>query len=127
MSEEHRARPPRRTGVSHLFAAAGYSLAGARRVLRESAFRQEVMGAVIILAVLAFAKASGAQMIGAAILLLILFATEALNTALEEIVDHLSPQWSEFAKNAKDLGSFAVMCILLANGLYLGWVALSLL
>lgn len=127
MTEGNRAKPPRKTGVSHLFAAASYSLAGARRVLRESAFRQEVLGAVIILAALAFARASGAQLIGAAVLLLILFATEALNTALEEIVDHLSPQWSEFAKNAKDLGSFAVMCILLANGLYLGWVVVSLL
>lgn len=127
MSDEHRARPPRKTGVVHLFAAAGYSLAGARRLLGESAFRQEAMGAAIILAALVVAKASGAQMIGAAVLLLILFATEALNTALEEIVDQLSPQWSDFAKHAKDLGSFAVMCILLANGLYLLWVAVTLL
>jgi diacylglycerol kinase (ATP) len=51
-------------------------------------------------------------------------AVEALNTALEEVVDHLSPGWSEFAKNAKDMGSFAVMCTLLATGLYAVWVVL---
>ena len=51
-------------------------------------------------------------------------AVEALNTALEELVDHISPGWSEFAKHAKDLGSFAVMCALVATGLYAAWVVL---
>ncbi len=126
MTEGNRAKPPRKTGVSHLFAAAGYSLAGAQRLVRESAFRQEFLAAAVVLGALGIAGATFAQLIGAAILMLVLFATEALNTALEEVIDHLSPDWSEFAKHAKDLGSFAVMCILLANGLYLLWVTVSL-
>ncbi len=51
-------------------------------------------------------------------LVLLLVATEALNTALEVLVDHLSPGWSEFAKDAKDLGSLAVACVVAINMLY---------
>lgn len=61
----------------------------------------------------------------AAILFLLLIATEALNTSIEVVVDHLSPDWSEFAKNAKDLGSFAVACLLLANGLNVLYVLVT--
>ena len=48
----------------------------------------------------------------------VLIAVEALNTALEVLVDHLSPGWSQFAKDAKDLGSLAVVCVLGLIGLY---------
>ena len=52
------------------------------------------------------------------ILFLLTSAVEALNTGLEEVVDLVSPEWSQAAKNAKDLGSFAVFCLLCANGCY---------
>jgi len=32
-------------------------------------------------------------------------AVEALNTAIECIVDHLAPQWAEFCPRRQDLGS----------------------
>ena len=48
-----------------------------------------------------------------------LVAVEALNTSIECIVDHLAPQWQEFARDAKDLGSLATMCVLIVNGLFL--------
>jgi diacylglycerol kinase (ATP) len=62
--------------------------------------------------------------VGLVILGLIVLAVEALNTAIEEVVDHISPGWSEVAKHAKDMGSFAVMCALLATGLYAAWVVI---
>ncbi|MCL4171301.1 UNVERIFIED_CONTAM: hypothetical protein GTU68_019331, partial [Idotea baltica] len=55
-------------------------------------------------------------------LFLLLVAVEALNTAIECIVDHLAPHWATFAKQAKDLGSLAVMCVLLLGGLFLAIV-----
>jgi diacylglycerol kinase (ATP) len=58
-----------------------------------------------------------------AVLMLLLFSVESLNTAIEEIVDRVSPEFSSAARNAKDLGSFAVFCLLLANG---GFVLYSL-
>ena len=118
------AKPPRKSGVAHFFAAAGYSLAGLKRLARESAFRQEVALILGLLAVFMVFGASLAETLGLLALGLLLIAVEALNTALEEVVDHLSPGWSEFAKNAKDLGSFAVACTLVATGLYAAWVVL---
>lgn len=57
--------------------------------------------------------------------MLVVLATEALNTALEEVVDLMSPGWSQFARDAKDLGSFAVKCMLAAAGLYVAAVLLG--
>lgn len=121
-SEGARPKPPRVTGVNHFFAAAGYSGAGLRRLWAEAAFRHEGLAAVAALCLLAFVRATAAEFAGFAVLALLLVATEALNTALECIVDHLSPDWSEFARDAKDLGSLAVMCLLIANGMFLGAV-----
>lgn len=56
------------------------------------------------------------------ILLLALVAVEALNTAIECIVDHLAPDWQEYARDAKDLGSLATLCLLCANGIFIGAV-----
>jgi diacylglycerol kinase (ATP) len=115
-------KPTRKTGVAHFFAAASYSIGGARRLWQESAFRQEALGLALLLGVFAVARASVAEFLGLIILSLIVLAVEALNTAIEELVDNASPGWSEFAKHAKDMGSFAVMCVLVATGLYAGWV-----
>ena len=111
-------RPGRKSGLAHFIAAAGYSAAGLRRLARESAFRQEAALGALALAVLALWGASVPALLGMAALVLLLVATEALNTALEVLVDHLSPGWSQFAKDAKDLGSLAVACVVGINGLY---------
>lgn len=104
-----------------------YSLGGLRRLWAETAFRHEVLAIAIVEAGLFLFGASFGQILIATILILLLIATEALNTALECIVDHVSPDWAEFARDAKDLGSLAVLCILLANGIWLVSVAVSLL
>ena len=114
------AKPPRKSGVAHFFAAAGYSLAGLRRLARESAFRQELALILGLLAVFVVFGASLAETLGLLALGLLLIAVEALNTALEVLVDHLSPGWSQFAKDAKDLGSLAVACTIGAIVLYAG-------
>lgn len=115
-------KPPRETGLAHFFAAASYSIAGAQRLWREAAFRQEVAALVALVLLFLAVGASGGEILGLLLLGLLVLLVEALNTALEEVVDHLSPGWSEFAKHAKDMGSFAVMCALAAAGLYAGWV-----
>jgi diacylglycerol kinase (ATP) len=111
-------KPPRKSGLAHFFAAAGYSLAGLQRLSRESAFRQEVaLVAGLLLLFLVFG-ASLAEILGLLAIGLALIAVEALNTALEVLVDHLSPGWSQFAKDAKDLGSLAVSCTIGALLIY---------
>lgn len=115
-------KPPRKSGVAHFFAAAGYSLSGLQRLSRESAFRQEAaLVAGLLLLFVAFGV-SLPEILGLLAFGLALFAVEALNTAIEVLVDHLSPGWSQFAKDAKDLGSLAVACTIGAMLIYAGVV-----
>ena len=117
--------PPRKTGLAHFLAAASYSAGGLKRLARESAFRQEaLMGALAVLA-LALWGASLLALLGMLALVLLLIAVEALNTAIEVLVDHLSPGWSQFAKDAKDLGSLAVACVIGINSVYFIAVLIS--
>lgn len=120
--EDHALRriPTPRGGLMHAWDAAGYSLAGFRRLIAESAARLEVLGGVIGGALLYLFGASEFAFLIAAILFLLLLAVEALNTAIEVLTDRISPEWSQDAKHAKDLGSLAVGLLILAN---LGWVA----
>jgi len=115
-------KPPRKLGVAHFFAAAGYSAGGLRRLAQESAFRQEaalIVGLVILLALLG---ASLPEIVGLVAFGLVVVAVEALNTALEVVVDKLSPDWSAWAKDAKDLGSLAVACAIGGMLIYVGTV-----
>jgi diacylglycerol kinase (ATP) len=119
-----RQKPARVSGVAHVFAAAGYSAGGLRRLWQETAFRH-IVTALPVCGVLLYAV--GASFIDYCVLLILfscLIAVEALNTAIECIVDHLAPQWEEFARDAKDLGSLATMCLLFANGVFLVAVVL---
>ena len=109
----------KKRGFAHLLAAGGYSLAGFLRALRESAFRHEIVFFLISLALFAWIGASLPEFLGLVVIFLLMFGVEALNTAIEELVDRVSPEVSRTGKHAKDLGSFAVVCMLGACGLYL--------
>lgn len=117
-----RPRPPRVTGVKHLFAATSYSIAGLRRLWHETAFRHEALGLPVVLLLFWAISAPLWGFLGFALLWCVLIAVEALNTAIEALVDHVSPHWSEAARDAKDLGSLAVMALLIANALFVAVV-----
>ncbi|MGF0538484.1 diacylglycerol kinase [Agrobacterium sp. ES01] len=108
----------KKTGVAHFFAAARYSSQGFQRLLGEAAFRHELLAFVVLVILFALTGAVLAQYVILLVLALVLFAVEALNTAVEEIVDRVSPEFSTVARHAKDLGSFAVFCLLIANGVF---------
>lgn len=110
----------KKTGFGHFLAAATYSAGGARRLIGEAAFRQEVAAFLATLAVFALVGANALHYAAMTLLFLLMMAFEAINTAIEEIVDRLSPEISDMARHAKDLGSFACFCMILANG---GWAA----
>lgn len=104
-------------GLPHLFAALRYSIAGARRLWGEVAFRHEMAAGALTFPAFAVVGASAIHFLAMAVLLLGLAAAEALNTAIEEIIDRISPEWSSTGMHAKNLGSFAVFCMLAANGM----------
>ncbi|GEO83088.1 MULTISPECIES: diacylglycerol kinase [Alphaproteobacteria] len=120
--EQAAATIKKNTGVAHFFAAARYSFQGFRRLIGESAFRHELLALALGLALFALVGASLAEYVGFLVLMLVLFCIEAINTAIEELVDRISPEISTVGRNAKDLGSFSVFCLLVANGVYAGYV-----
>jgi diacylglycerol kinase (ATP) len=113
------------TGFRHFLAAASYSLAGFQRVLKESAFRQEIGFFIAALILLFLIGADAAEFVITTVLFLGLFSIEAMNTAVEEVIDRISPEISIVGKHAKDLGSFAVSCMIAACCLYLGFVVIK--
>jgi diacylglycerol kinase (ATP) len=106
-----------RTGVARIVRAAGYSWSGLRTAYgSESAFRQEVWLAIVLLPA-AFVVGRGwvqvALLAGAVMLVLIV---ELLNSAVEAAIDRISFERHDLSKRAKDFGSAAVMLSLLLCG-----------
>ena len=110
--------PQKTKGIGHIGAAFRYSLAGCRRLLKETAHKHQLIASLILIALFFYFNLSLPYFIGLFILILLVFAFEALNTAIEEIVDSISLEWSEAAKHAKDLGSYSVACTMVATGVF---------
>ena len=84
-------------------------MAGLGYLLRsELAARIEAAAIVLAFAWFAVLGRPIADFLGLAVIACILMSVEALNTAIEDVVDKLSPEQSVFARGAKDLGSTAV-------------------
>jgi diacylglycerol kinase (ATP) len=104
----------------HIVHATGYSIAGLGYLLRsELAARIEVAAIVLAFVWFMVLGRSLVDFLGLAVIACMLVSVEALNTAIEDIIDKLSPEQSAFAKGAKDLGSTAVFFMLTAGGLYI--------
>ena len=86
-----RPKPARITGLRHFFAAATYSIGGIKRLWQETAFRHIMLVFGLCLILLIGIGATAMEIAGFVILFLLLVAVEALNTAIECIVDHLAP------------------------------------
>lgn len=98
--------------------ALGYSMKGLRAAYkRESAFRQELIMAVVMLPAgvwLGRDPVERALLLGSVLVVLIV---ELLNSAVEATVDRGGKNWDKLAGRAKDMGSAAVFVLLLNLGL----------
>jgi diacylglycerol kinase (ATP) len=117
MSEEIRTK---KTGLAHLIGAARYSLHGLVRLSGETAFRHEAFAACVVASAMIAVKVGLTDFFLGVALLLGIFAAEAINTAVEEIADLVSPEYSVAVKNAKDLGSLMVALSIIAAYGYCG-------
>ncbi len=99
-----------KSGIKRVFSAFVYSIDGLRTAWRhEHAFRQELMVAVpgiVIALMLPISRFEKLALIGVLVLVLVV---ELLNSAIEAVVDRVSLDRHLLSKNAKDLGSAAVM------------------
>ncbi len=99
-----------KSGLQRILPAMGYAIAGLKAAYQhEHAFRQElvmvVIGTIIAL-VLPVSSYQKLFLIGVLVFVLIV---ELFNSAIEAIVDRVSLERHPLSKNAKDMGSAAVM------------------
>ena len=101
--------------INHLAGSYKYSVSGVRYCLKETAVWQELcLGLIIVPLVLLLPITLGIRLL----LLSLWFAllvVEALNTAIEAVVDLASPEYHELAKKAKDCGSAALFLAIILN------------
>ena len=99
--------------------ATRFSAAGIAHLFRsELAARIEAAAALLAVSWLILLRRSLAEIVLLLVLFCVLMSIEALNTASEALIDHISPERSEVARIVKDLGSAAVFFIAVGVGLY---------
>lgn len=102
-----------RKGLTRLWHAAGYSLAGLRAGWGETAFRQEAIAAIVLVPLAAWIALSWVEFALLAGSLILLMVVELLNTGIEAAIDRIGPEWHPLSKRAKDMGSAAVLLTVL--------------
>lgn len=80
----------------------------------QEAFRLEVALAALLIPIATFSRATRLEKAALIVSVLAVLIVELLNSAIEAIVDRVSPEEHVLAKRAKDLGSAAVFVALIA-------------
>jgi len=110
------------TGFRRIINAAGYSWLGLKAAYKhESAFRQEVWLALVLIPLGLFLGqewTDKAMLIGSVLLVLIV---ELLNSGIEAVVDRIGDEPHKLSGRAKDMGSAAVLIALIIAAVV--WIA----
>lgn len=101
-------------GLRRLINAFGYSRDGfAAAWKHEAAFREELLLAAITIPLGIWLGQTGIERALLVGTILIVLIVELLNSAIEAVVDRVSPERHELSKRAKDIGSAAVLVTLM--------------
>jgi len=102
-----------RKGLSRVWHATGYSLAGLRAGWGETAFRQEAIAALVLIPAAFWLGQNWVETALLSASVVMVMVVELLNTAVETAIDRIGPEWHDLSKRAKDMGSAAVLLSLL--------------
>jgi diacylglycerol kinase (ATP) len=102
-----------RSGLNRMWHATGYSIAGLRAGWGETAFRQELLAALVMLPASLWLGNGWLEVAVLSACVVLVLVVELLNTALETAIDRVGPEWHELSKRAKDMGSASVLLSLL--------------
>lgn len=105
---------PRKTGLSRIIAAGGYSLQGLKAAYQnEAAIRQEIFAGIILIPFSFYLANNGIELALLLGSLLLVFLMELTNSAIEAIIDRISFEDHPLSGQAKDIGSALVFIALL--------------
>ncbi|HQR10919.1 MAG TPA: diacylglycerol kinase [Casimicrobiaceae bacterium] len=111
-------------GLRRLFNAFLYSLSGLRAAFRhESAFRQEMALAVVLLPLACMLPVVPVERVLLVTSVLFVLVVELLNSSVEAAIDRIGLDTHRLSKRAKDLGSAAVLLALLMLAVVWGLLA----
>ena len=113
-ADDDRDNPWKRTrGVRRVLRAAGYSLQGLAAAFRhESAFRQEVLLALVLIPLALLGERPTLHRVAMIASVVLVLIVELINSAVEAVVDRVSTEANPLSKRAKDYGSAAVFLAL---------------
>lgn len=104
-----------KTGLERLWNAMSYSRDGFKAAWQhEAAFREEVLLALVAIPLGLWLGKSGLEKAALVASILMVLLVELINSAVEAVVDRVSPERHDLSKRAKDLGSAAVFIALTA-------------
>ena len=110
------------TGLKRIINATGYSWLGLKAAYRhESAFRQEVWLAIMMIPLGYYLGEDWADKAALICSVLFVLVVELLNSAIEAVVDRVGDETHELSGRAKDMGSAAVMFSLVITAII--WIA----
>ena len=105
-------------GLKRILKAFLYSYDGFYAAFKsEAAFRQDLLFCLIAGGLLFFLPVTLEQTALMALTLILILLMELINTAIETVVDRISPDYHELSKKAKDIGSLLVLIAFAATGL----------
>ena len=102
-----------RKGLSRVWHAFGYSLAGLRAGWFETAFRQEAIASIVLIPAAVWLGRNWVETVLLAGTVVLIMIVELLNTGIETAIDRIGPERHDLSKRAKDMGSAAVLLSLL--------------
>jgi len=111
------------TGLKRICNAFVYSCQGLKSAfINEAAFRQEVVLAIILIPIALWVNVTIVERVMMISSIGLIMVVELLNSAVEAVVDRIGPEHHELAGRAKDMGSAAVLVMMLIAGLI--WVSI---
>ena len=87
----------------------GYAIQGIVTAMREQNFRFHLLSAVIVMIAGLFTGLSIIEWIIIVLVITLVIGAEMFNTAIERVVDLVSPDYHPLAKQAKDIAAAAVL------------------
>lgn len=110
------------TGIKRIINATGYSWLGLKAAYRhESAFRQEIWSAVILIPLGLYLGQDWLARAALVCSVLFVLVVELLNSGIEAVVDRIGDEPHKLSGRAKDMGSAAVLIALIIAALV--WAA----